>query len=202
MIKLNRKRVVIATISLVRSQKVANGGSFLINEGTAQAMWVNINFVKNLFTNKGLSTQTSFQMLCGSTLQYFEGTVTDEMLAQAGGEVLAENPQPGGEPIAFKKPGLKQTGHTLIAMSDKLSDAIFNSGVVFDSGWADIGTVPAAPARPAMPNNDEEPVAKTPETITDKANTPVNSADLGEDPNNATNTANNTPVNFADEIPA
>lgn len=196
MITLSRKRVVISTISFVVSQKINGGGSFLINEGTPTAMWLNVGFIKNLFTNKGLSTKTSFQMLCGSTLQYFEGAITNEQLATAGGTILATNPLPGGEPIPFKKPGLKQTGHTLIAMSDKLENAIFGSGVVFADDWANIGATPAAPARPAMPDFDEEPVAATPATITDKV-APVTSADLGEEKP----AVNTQPVNFEDEVP-
>lgn len=156
-------KVKIDSISLVKSEKIQDGGSFRINEGEKDAMWLNLGFIRNFYTNKGLAANTSFQMLVGCTVKWEELTVTEEMLAAGGGQHVVPNPL-GGADIVFKQKGLKQYGHSMGRLSDKLEDAIFNSGVTFDSSWANLGrqntTRPAiatAPINGDKPSGTEEP---------------------------------------------
>lgn len=196
-------KTIIKSISFVRSEKMksAEQSSFRINEGTPDAMWLSTGFVRNFYTNKGLDTRTSFQMLLGSTLTWHELEVTEAMLVAGNGKHIVPNPL-GGADIVFEKIGFKQYGHSMGRLSDKLEDAIFNSGVVFDGGWAGTAT-PAvmATTRPAIataPINGDLPSPTDAPTVDNVVNT-LDAEAPGE---NIPPVQQGTIVTPADEIPA
>lgn len=146
----NKSKLVVSSISFI-----AKTGNFLINQDTPTAMWLNAGFIKQIYSNLGLSTKTSFQLLKGCTLQFFKLEVTDEMLAANGGEYKIKSNIGNNREITFTSKGMKFFDHSVLSNSAMLDNAIAASGVTFDDSWAGpaIATTAAAPAAniPAVP---------------------------------------------------
>ncbi len=147
------KKLIVNKIGYVASRK-----SFLINEGASNPLWVNAGFIRQIFTNLGLSTQTTFQKLLGTTISYQECNVTPEMIAENNGTVIIESPVQKRE-ITFQKPGLKQVDVLVVEYGMTLRNSIDNAGLVFDNSWADRQTTtPANTAQTAKPVQHIPPV--------------------------------------------
>lgn len=141
---MNKKQLVINSIDFIRSLKFRNGGRFLINKTSANPVWLQPGFIKQIYTGIGLSTDTPFQQLKGSMLSYYELEVTDEMLAAGNGTYKVEGPVTKRE-IVFTTSGKKQIDFQLENMSEALTKAIFSIGVVADTSWAStVQSVPQA----------------------------------------------------------
>lgn len=142
-----KAKLMINTIAFV---KAANGGqgSFLINQGTPQEQWLNTGFIKSVYSNMGLSVNTSFMLLRGCVISFYKLTVTPEMIAAGiaagkGGYVAMSNLGKERE-ITWKTEGIKAFDHVMDTLSEVLDTQINGSGVTFDNSWAGTAT-PVAP---------------------------------------------------------
>jgi hypothetical protein len=157
-----KAKLLINNIAFVKAAN--NGqGSFLVNQGMPTEQWLNTGFIKAIYSNMGLSTNTSFMLLRGSVVSYYKLNVTPEMIAAgiaAGhtGHVALSNLGNNRE-ITWKTPGEKAFDHVMDTLSEVLDTQINGSGVHFDNSWAGTPTpTVAATPKPAAVNMPPAPV--------------------------------------------
>ncbi len=150
-------KFVVNSISYIAARQ-----SFLINQDTANAMWLGAGFIKQIFSNLGLSTKTSFQLLKGTTLQAYKLVITEDMLQN--GEYTAKSNLGNNRDITWKSAGIKFFDHSVLNNSAMLDNAIAASGVTFDDSWAG-DPAPVAPraaatmvTTPAVENDGDDHV--------------------------------------------
>ncbi len=160
---MKKRTVVIMTIELIKSNKFRNGAGFLINRAT-DSFFTNLGFINQVYTGAGLSTDTSFQMLKGSTLTFYETTITAEQIATGNGKHVVLSPRTNDE-IEFTTPGKKQIDMTLASHSHALEQAIFATGVKISNDWANLLNPTVQPANMVTP-----PIAPAPPVVEAEVN--------------------------------
>lgn len=160
----SKKRLIVNKISFIRNAGANGTGSFLINEGN-NPMWLDVNFVKRIFSGLGLTTKTPFQKLLGTQISYMHiDEITEADLAAGGGSVKVISTIGDNREIEFKKARKNVVYDQLVTeIGASLRNSIDNAALDFDDSWAGDNT--PAPVRqqtvqapaPKVEEIEEEP---------------------------------------------